>query len=264
MSVQSFDFPHGLIVTRSEGELAHAGEVDTVFPLASVTKLFATWAVATVIDEGLMSLSDPLGPEGSTVRHLLSHTSGLAMNSDKVLAAPGQRRIYSNRGIEVVTAFAAGHLNLNVDEFLRAKVVEPLGIDSWRYVSSPAYGGSATVRDLAKFAREVLSPTLLSPALVSEIFTPQFPEVSGILPGYGKQSPNLWALGFEIRGEKSPHWTATEAPAHLAGHFGQSGSFLWVDRGRDLSTVFAGAKRFSEIHQAIWPKVNQEILENWG
>ena len=56
--------------------------------------------------EGVVGLDDPAGPPESTLRHLLSHASGLAVDSDQVLARPGTRRVYSNRGIDL----AAEHL----------------------------------------------------------------------------------------------------------------------------------------------------------
>ena len=34
-----------------------------------------------------------------------------------------------------------------------------------------------------------------------------FPELAGVLPGFGYHNPNDWGLGPEIRGTKAPHWT---------------------------------------------------------
>ena len=59
--------------------------------------------------------------------------------------------------------------------------------------------------------------------------------LAGVLPGYGRQTPNDWGLGCEIRDHKSPHWTAPENSPETFGHFGQSGSFLWVDRAAGLA-----------------------------
>ena len=57
-----------------------------------------------------------------------------------------------------------------------------------------------------------------------------FPGLDGFVPGYGRHRPCDWGLGFEIRGHKSPHWTAPSASPETFGHFGQSGTFLWIDR----------------------------------
>jgi CubicO group peptidase (beta-lactamase class C family) len=41
--------------------------------------------------------------------------------------------------------------------------------------------------------------------------------------------PNDWGLGFELRDTKEPHWTGTRNSPRTYGHFGGSGSFLWLD-----------------------------------
>ena len=264
MSIQGFDFVHGLLVTDARAELAHTGELQTPFQLASVTKTVVAWAIATQVDAGVVSFDDAVGPEGATLRHMLAHASGLDFNSDQVVAAPGERRIYSNRGIEVAADYVAHACGCSVAELVSRHVCEPLGMTSWVMDGSPAYAGVSTVADVALFAREVLHPTLLSEELGERMLTVQFPDLDGILPGYGKQTPNQWGLGFEIRGRKSPHWTAASAQPHVAGHFGQSGSFLWVDRQLQLAAVFAGERDFSAVHKKIWPLVNEQILETWG
>src|SRR3954465_4145621 len=70
------------------------------FPLASVTKPLAAYAALVAYEEGAVELDEPAGPPGSTVRHLLAHTSGLAFDEHRVTAPPGQRRLYSNAGFE--------------------------------------------------------------------------------------------------------------------------------------------------------------------
>ena len=83
------------------------GPADQPFRWASVTKLLVALAALDAVQRGLLDLDEPAGPPGSTVRHLLSHASGLAFDSDAVLARPGTRRIYSNRGIEIVAGLVA-------------------------------------------------------------------------------------------------------------------------------------------------------------
>src|SRR5690606_40951147 len=79
-----------------------------------------------------------------------------------------------------------------------------------------------TVDDLLVFARELLHPTLIEPELAEAARTPQFPELDGVLPGHGRQDPNEWGLGFEIRGSKSPHWKIGRASCRQ-GTAGQAG-----------------------------------------
>ena len=66
----------------------------------SVTKLVAALATLVAAEEGVVDLDEPAGPEGSTVRHLLAHASGLAVRRrPRRSRRPGERRIYSNHGL---------------------------------------------------------------------------------------------------------------------------------------------------------------------
>jgi Beta-lactamase len=86
-------------VTTADGTVAAtAGEWDRHFELASVTKLLAAYALLVAVDAGEVDWCTPAGPQGSTVRHLAAHTSGLAMVEAKVLAKPGTKRICSTSG----------------------------------------------------------------------------------------------------------------------------------------------------------------------
>src|SRR5690606_27234508 len=93
-------------------------------------------------------LEEPAGPEGATVRHLLAHASGVAMDSDDTLSAPGRRRIYSNRGMELVADHVAEATGTDFADWLEDTVLLPLGLStvvlegssplrSWTPSSSP-------------------------------------------------------------------------------------------------------------------------------
>ena len=82
--------------------VALTGDVDTPYAWASVTKVLVGLAVLVATEEGTLGLDDPAGPPGSTVRHLLSHASGLGPDGEEAIAAPGRRRIYSNIGYEIL------------------------------------------------------------------------------------------------------------------------------------------------------------------
>ncbi len=76
-----------------------------------------------------MNLDTPAGPPGSTVRHLLAHTSGLAMHSDQALARPGTRRMYSNYGFTVPAESVQRESGIEFGRYLTEAVCEPL---DWR------------------------------------------------------------------------------------------------------------------------------------
>jgi threonine dehydratase len=69
-----------------------------------VTKLATTLAVLVAVEEGVLELDAPAGPEGSTVRHLLAHAAGLPFDAGPPIARPATRRVYSNYGFEVAAA----------------------------------------------------------------------------------------------------------------------------------------------------------------
>ena len=245
-------------VTDADGTLASTGPGDA-FPWASVTKLLTALTVLSTVDRGEADLDEPAGPTGSTPRHLLSHASGLAPDGDTVLSPPGRRRIYSNRGIEVAADLVAGRTGADFADLLRERVLEPLGMSGTVLSGSPAHGADGPVRDLAVLGRELLAPTLV-PALMAEAVRPVFPGLAGVLPGFGRQDPNDWGLGFEIRDGKSPHWTGALNSAATFGHFGQSGSFLWVDPVAGLACAAAGDRPFGEWAAQLWPELSDAVL----
>ena len=76
----------------TSGVRATAGDTDRTFPLASVTKPLAAYAVLVAVEEGAVEWDAPAGPEGSTVRHLAAHASGLSFSDGVQQAKPGTRR----------------------------------------------------------------------------------------------------------------------------------------------------------------------------
>ena len=112
------------------GVLATRGEVDRPFEVASITKLAAAYALHVAIEEGAIALSDPAGPPGATVRHLMCHASGLDFDSDRVLAPPETRRIYSNTGYDRLTTHLESRTGISFDQYLRDALLQPLGMDT--------------------------------------------------------------------------------------------------------------------------------------
>lgn len=133
---------------------------DTVFDLASVTKLFTAVAAVQQIDRGTLRLDEPVAsyaPEltaaavhGITLRHLLTHTSGLQpelplhdepdaaaraarLAAEPPLAPPGTQRIYSDLNLlllQVALERATGH---PVDRLIADGITTPLGMTGTRY-----------------------------------------------------------------------------------------------------------------------------------
>jgi CubicO group peptidase (beta-lactamase class C family) len=250
------------VVVRRDGGIAGAfGPTDRRFPLASVTKPLTAYAVLTAVEEGAIELADPAGPEGSTVRHLLAHTSGLAFDSERVMARPGTRRLYSNTGFEALADAVHKATGIPFPLYLQQAVFEPLGMADSELPGRAGSGGVSTVADLARFAAELQAPRLLDPATVAEATgRVAFPGLSGVLPGFGHRKPNDWGLGFEIRDSKSPHWTGTSNSPRTFGHFGQTGTFLWVDPEAGAACVSLSDRNFGSWAAEAWPRLSDAVL----
>ncbi|WP_328538960.1 serine hydrolase domain-containing protein [Streptomyces sp. NBC_00344] len=248
-------------VVRADGTLAGAhGPTGRRFRLASVTKPLTAYAALVAYEEGAVELDEPAGPSGSTVRHLLAHTSGLAFDEQRVMAGPGERRMYSNAGFEALGEHIAKATEIPFPDYLRQAVLEPLGMTSTSMDGSPAKDGVSTVDDLARFAAELQAPRLLDPRTVAEATSVVHPGLKGVLPGYGVQDPNDWGLGFEIRGTKSPHWTGASSSPRTSGHFGQSGTFLWVDPDAGAACVALADRDFGPWAIEAWPPFTDAVL----
>ena len=248
------------VVGAGGAVLAAEGPMAREFKLASVTKLLTAYATLIAVEEGAVEWDQPAGPPGSTVRHLIAHTSGLAFDEHKAMAPPGDRRLYSNAGFEQLGDHIAKATDIPFGEYLRQAVLEPLGMTDTSLEGSPAKDAVSTVGDLLRFAAEVQTPRLLDPRTVAEAMTVQYPGTKGVLPGYGHQNPNDWGLGFEIRDGKAPHWTGASSSPRTFGHFGQSGTFLWIDTDAGVACVALADRAFGPWAAEVWPPFTDAVL----
>jgi CubicO group peptidase (beta-lactamase class C family) len=136
---------------------------DSLYPVASITKMATALAVLRLVDDGGLWLDDPLAYHLSdaaaaahldvTVRRLLSHSAGLPMDVapsaapyeqgldwPALLAAclqtplqrgPGSRVQYSNVGYGLLAGIVERQTGLDFPEALRSLVLEPLGIEGY-------------------------------------------------------------------------------------------------------------------------------------
>ncbi|MFM8388591.1 MAG: serine hydrolase [Actinomycetota bacterium] len=137
---------------------------------------------------------------------------------------------------------------------------EPLGLASTSLEGSAAKDVVSNVDDCAKFTAELRRPTLLSRETVREMTSVQFPALEGVVPGLGRFDPCPWGLGPEIRGTKHPHWTALNGSSATWGHFGGTGTFLWVDPVADVACVMLSNREFTEWGMEFWPPFNDAVL----
>lgn len=144
-------------------EAGTSATTDTHYRLASLSKQFTAMAVLLLVQDGALSLDTPVRtilPElpgyasGVTIRHLLSHTSGLwdyedfvadtatrqvtdgdalglvSTRAESLYFAPGTVWKYSNTGYALLALIVERVSKQRFAEFLRRRIFEPLGMHS--------------------------------------------------------------------------------------------------------------------------------------
>ena len=261
LAAELADWPVGsaaAAVVGPDGVVERTGP-DQRFRWASITKLLTALTVLRAAEnrtDGAVGLDEAAGPPGSTVRHLLAHTSGLTLRGR---AAPrsgvGERRVYSNAGYEVLAEMLERRTGEPFTATLSRSVLDPLGMRDTSLEGSPASGAVGPIGDLAVLARELLAPRALPPVTVELLGAPAFPGLPGELPGFGLQEHNDWGLGAEIRDHKSPHWTSEDNSPRTFGHFGRAGGFLWVDPDAGLACASLSDRHFGPWAGDRWPRL---------
>ncbi|HEX9945327.1 MAG TPA: serine hydrolase domain-containing protein, partial [Thermoanaerobaculia bacterium] len=164
-------YPGGVLAVGHQGALVHLhpfGRLSygadappvtagTLYDLASLTKVVATTTMAMILaDEGRLELDQPVqkflpgfqgpGKEAVTVRHLLTHSSGLdavaplykelrgraafreRIEAMDLVYRPGSRSTYSDLGIILLGEILERVAGQPLEAFVRERVFEPLGM----------------------------------------------------------------------------------------------------------------------------------------
>ena len=252
-------------VSFAAAGVVHGGRIDAegdarrIVRLASVSKPVAALATLVAAEEGVVDLDEAAGPPGSTVRHLLAHASGLPFEGTEPIAPPGRRRIYSNEGFRVLASHLATRAEMPFAEYVRAAVCEPLeiGLDP---TGDPGSGMHASLADILSFARELLEPTILAGETLAEMTSVQFPGLSGVLPDYGRFEPLDWGLGVQLN-TSPPSWMGTKTSERAYGHFGGSGTFVWVDPDRAVACAALTDREFGDWAKEAWPRFSDAVVD---
>jgi CubicO group peptidase (beta-lactamase class C family) len=125
---------------------------------------------------------------------------------------------------------------------------------------SPAHGVWSTLGDMVCFARELLDPRLVDRSSLAEATRVQFGGLPGILPGVGRFDPCDWGLGFELNAGRPGHWTGTEVSRATYGHFGGSGTFLWVDPELSGAVVCLTDREYGHWALKAWPRFSDAVV----
>jgi CubicO group peptidase (beta-lactamase class C family) len=242
-----------------DGRVFTHGDASRTVRLASVSKPVAALGVLVAAEEGVVDLDEPAGPPGSTVRHLLAHASGLPFERTAPIAPPGRRRIYSNEAFRVLADHLAECAEMPFVDYVTAAVCVPLGI-GLDPRGDPGSGMHASLDDVLTIGRELLLPTLLAPETLDEMTRVQFPGLTGVLPGHGRFDPLDWGLGVQLN-SPTPTWMGSRVSRRAFGHFGGSGTFLWIDPQVGVVCAALTTREFGEWAKHAWPRFSDAVLE---
>ncbi|HEY5050020.1 MAG TPA: serine hydrolase domain-containing protein [Acidothermaceae bacterium] len=221
-------------ITDATRKLGETGDVARRHEWASVTKLVTAVCVLRLVDEGA------------------------------AISKPERRRVYSNAGFDLLGALVSSHTGVPFARYAAEAVFGPLGMHDSSIEGTPSAGGVGPLVDLLRFARELLAPTLVAPATLALATAVAFPGLDGVLPGFGRCAPNDWGLGFEIRDGKDPHWTGRNNSPSTFGHFGGSGSFLWIDPSLGLGCVSLADTPFGPWAASAWPVFSDAVVAEYS
>ena len=234
------------------------GDASKPVRLASVSKPVSALALLVAAEEGVVDLDEPAGPPGSTARHLLSHASGLPFRGSTPISPPGKRRIYSNEAFLVLAGHLELHAEMSFARYVREAVCVPLGL-VLDPSGDPGAGMHASLDDVLTLAGQFLEPTLVAPETLEEMTSVQFPGLAGVLPDHGRFDPLDWGLGVQLN-TTPPSWMGTRTSARAFGHFGGSGTFLWVDPDAGAACAALTTREFGTWAKDAWPALADAVV----
>ena len=250
-------------VLRAGDVIATVGDPTRVQRLASISKPISAWAILVAVEEGIVTLDQPVGQPGCTLRHLLAHAGGYPFEGAEPIAPPELTRTYSNSGFSLAAQTVENAAGIAFADYLHEAVFAPLAMTSSVLRGSAAKGVRSNLDDTCRFVTEVMRPTLLHESTATDAQRTHFPTLAGMVPGVGRYTQCPWGLGFEVRGDKSPHWTGTTNSPRTVGHFGGAGTMFWVDPDRDLALVALADRNFDEWADTalrVWPELSDAVI----
>lgn len=251
----------------------------TRFALGSITKSVTGALITLQAEQGVLKLDDTLGrwfkvvpadKRRITLRMLLTHTSGLPMDAESVheddtpqmvlaktlaeplVAAPGERFIYSNAGYQLLAAVLEAATGRSYVELAREQLLLPSGMrDSgtgarfgasvrdgatgrnewtmsgstrdWRQKWAGTGAGDlvSTARDLHRWARTLQGAGPLSIAALDTMMTRRQPLARGMSYGFGvylvpeSEGPDRVSIGGDVPGYHAAAWFMRRAPRRI-------------------------------------------------
>jgi CubicO group peptidase (beta-lactamase class C family) len=211
---------------------------NTIFEAASLTKTITAAAALKLVERDVLELDTPLheylpyprlaGDERYkkiTVRHVLTHTTGLPNWGNKLLREPGERYGYSGEGFLYLGRTIGKLTGMTLEEFAQQEIFEPLGMSRTSYVWNELYaatgasghdrhgftnplrqrtdpnGGASlitTANDYATFLCAILNDQVLKPETIEMMLTPHVKVMSRREEGKLDEHVS-WGFGWGIQ-----------------------------------------------------------------
>lgn len=214
-------------------------------------------------------------------------------------SVPGERLRYSNAGYGVAAMATERASGQRLPDLLSRTVLDPLGIDDlllqpapdvderlahiaeaasagtpfesynssyWRGLGIPWGGMYGTTRAALAFAAAFLpgSRRLFADETVAAMTTDQTGGVPGGVESFGAIWPvGRWGAGWEVKGEKTNHWTGRLTSPRTFCHWGQSGTLVWADPDRDLALAVFGNRTVRQpwpIRPPSWARLSDAVV----
>ena len=197
--IDHWPVPHvAAVAVDAAGRVVEArGETDRPFRLASISKPLTAWATLIAVEEGIVSLDDPVGQPELHAAASAGPCGWLPVRGSRGHRRPRDPPDLLEHGIELAAAHVEQAAGIPFATYLAEAVLQPLGMASAVLHGSPAHAVHATAPDVARFLAETAAPRLLSAAQAREAVTAQYPTLAGIVPGIGRLDPCPWGLGIE-------------------------------------------------------------------
>jgi CubicO group peptidase (beta-lactamase class C family) len=101
---------------------------------------------------------------------------------------------------------------------------------------------------------------LIASETLAEATTVQFPGLAGVIPELGRFDPNDWGLGFELKNGKPGHFSGTRSSPRTFGHWGGSGTFVWIDPEREIACGCLTDLDFGDWAKVAWPRLSDAVV----
>ena len=205
---------------------------------------------------------------------------------------PRAERIYSNAGYALAALALERASEMSYGDYLQAAILQPLGMtrttlgaavqasdvievrqpgllgqgqrlfndERFRVLGLPQSGGFGTAADYLRFLQCVAGqrPDILDDGLRLELMQNQCGALPGGVGDFMEWPVCDWAVGFELRDGKTPHWTGSTLSPRSATHFGASGTLAFIDPERDVqAVVLANRGTYSRwmLEAGGWPDI---------